>query len=267
MLATIKHLQLILHLNLLNLIVPGNASYFFIQLDNMINFDPIPDEYTNLTEFIDEIFQLSHDYEIEKSLGARFESLDYDSPYLLENMGSMTIFLMLQLALIPFFILFSYLCVCSKKIKNWCLAKIAGIFFNGILAFIDGTFLLNAIMASINLKQAMRGQALYNSSFWVAFVLFSAQLVEIVAVTIYFKCRFKKLGEERSKKRCGYIYDQLKYDTKYGGYPLAYPILYQSRFLILTAIVLFMDQRNFQTTIFTACTLFLITQLGVFRPF
>lgn len=53
-----------------------------------------------------------------------------------------------------------------------------------------------------------------------------AQVIEIFAVSIYLKIRFKKLDGEKSKARCGYIYEQLKYKTKYGGFPLAYPILY-----------------------------------------
>lgn len=54
----------------------------------------------------------------------------------------------------------------------------------------------------------------------------SAQVIEIFAVSIYLKIRYKKLDEEKSKARCGYIYEQLKYKTKYSGFSLAYPILY-----------------------------------------
>ena len=78
--------------------------------------------------------------------------MGYESPYLLENMGSMTLFLMLYIALITFFFLFLFICKCNAKLRNWFKKKINGIFFNGILAFIDGTYLLIAIMATINIK-------------------------------------------------------------------------------------------------------------------
>ena len=85
----------------------------------MITFDPLPDDYIPVTNFIDEVFYLSHDYEIEESLGASFEALGYESPYLLENMGSMTLFLMLYIPMIPFFYLFILLCKCNPKMRNW----------------------------------------------------------------------------------------------------------------------------------------------------
>ena len=132
--------------------IPANSSTFFKELDDMITFDPLPDDYIPIINFIGDIFYLSHDYEIEVSLGASFEALGYESPYLLENMGSMTLFLMLYIALIPFFFLFLFICRCKAKLRNWFKKKIDGIFFNGILAFLDGTYLLIAIMATINMK-------------------------------------------------------------------------------------------------------------------
>ena len=95
-----------------------------------------------------------------------------------------------------------------------------------------------------------------------------AQLIEILAVSIYFKVRFGKLDREKSKKRCGYIYEELKYSRQYGGYPLAYPILYQARFLILTTIILFASNyRVTQTVTIAASGIIIITLIGVFRPF
>ena len=76
----------------------------------MITFDPVPDDFVNLVEFIDTIFFLRHDYEIEKSLGSNFEQLDYNSPYMLENMGSLTIVIIVEIALIPLILLFRVLC-------------------------------------------------------------------------------------------------------------------------------------------------------------
>ena len=67
-------------------------------------------------------------------------------------------------------------------------------------------------------------------------------MIEIVCVSIYFKRNYKNLGKEKSKNRCGYIYEQLKYDRPGGGYSLSYSMLYQLRFLILTFVVLFMHE-------------------------
>ena len=110
MLATIKHLQIICHLGLLFVIVPGNASIFLKTIIEMVTFDPVPD----LEPHIATVFSLTHDDEIEPDLGARFEAMGYETVFMLEVMGSLTLIIMLQLAIVPFFILGSICCVCSS---------------------------------------------------------------------------------------------------------------------------------------------------------
>ena len=57
---------------------------------------------------------------------------------------------------------------------------------------------------------------------------------------IFFIKRHKGLDEERNKKRCGYIYEDLNYKIR-GAFALSYPIVYQLRFVVLVFIVLYLE--------------------------
>ena len=52
MLSSIKNLQVIVHLSLLGIVMPGLASVFFASIQTMIAFDPLP----NADDYIEEVF-------------------------------------------------------------------------------------------------------------------------------------------------------------------------------------------------------------------
>ena len=54
LLSAIKNLQVIVHLGLLGIALPGIASIFFNSIQTMIAFDPIP----NLDPYIGEVFHI-----------------------------------------------------------------------------------------------------------------------------------------------------------------------------------------------------------------
>ena len=141
MLGSIKNLQVIVHLCLMDVIVPANAWIFFQEIFKMIAFDPV-----DISEYIDTGFDL-HQGEFE--LPAQYAQLGYESAYLLTNVGSLFLIIGLQLVLIPVYVAMTY-CPC-RKVGNCAQKKIDGCFFNGILAFIDGTFFVLIIMIFLNL--------------------------------------------------------------------------------------------------------------------
>ena len=75
MLSAIKNLQIIVHLCLLSVIVPGNSQEFFNSLFDMIAFDPI-----DIREYADIGFDFSdEDSELTGDEYASFVGLGYES--------------------------------------------------------------------------------------------------------------------------------------------------------------------------------------------
>ena len=86
-------------------------------------------------------------------------------------------------------------------------------------------FLVFCLLAFINIKHVADGDIPANSNFPVALIFLSVCVAELVAVSIFFKVRYSVLDEERSKKRCGYIFEDINYKIR-GGWALSYPIIY-----------------------------------------
>ena len=105
MIALVKQLQVIVHLVLLKVILPSNTEIMFAYLIGILTFDPI-----DISDQVTEVFGLD-----DKVVSApRFDALDYSSPYMVTNLGSMTIVIFVFVLAIAMFAL------CSK-----CPAKCA----------------------------------------------------------------------------------------------------------------------------------------------
>ena len=143
MLGSIKNLQVIVHLVLLGVIVPANTAIFFSSLFKMIAFDPIEVGF-----MIDPLFNLR---EIDEALDAAFEALGYESAYFITNMGSLIMVIFIQMILIPMHLSVWCCKPCCKRASRYSGNQLGKCYWNGILAFIDGTFLVLCIMGMINL--------------------------------------------------------------------------------------------------------------------
>lgn len=149
MLGSIKNLQVIVHLVLMNFIVPAVTQIFFAAVIQMIAFDP----FEGAGEYTKEYLSLeADDEEDEPVLAENFVQLGYESPYYLTNLGSLLYIVLAYLALIPVFALLAVMPCCSEKVKKWSANKVQGAFYNGLLSFVDGTFLLLFITGMINIK-------------------------------------------------------------------------------------------------------------------
>ena len=70
-------------------------------------------------------------------------------------MGSLVFILLAQLLLVLVFVVLYYCPICVEKVRESIGRKIDSVFFNAILAFIDGTFLVIVLMAMINIDAVL----------------------------------------------------------------------------------------------------------------
>ena len=88
----------------------------------------------------------------------------------------------------------------------------------------------------------------------------------IVPIFLFKKFSNKTLDDERNKKRCGYVYEDLNYEIR-GHRTLLYPIFYQIRFCILIVMALFVEVLVFQTMAIVLSTILIMWLLGTAHPF
>ena len=117
-------------------------------LINAVTFDPI-----DVQDQVNDIFALEFDEEKDYELEESFIELGYESPYLVINMGSLCLFIAIESALLLCSIILWLLPLCPKRIKKAARKRIKGVFFNGLLAFIDGAFLVLLFQAALNLQK------------------------------------------------------------------------------------------------------------------
>ena len=104
------------------------------------------------------------------------------------------------------------------------------------------------------------------ASFCFAILTAVVCAAQIVGVTIFLLCNYKKLSLDKSKRRCGYFYEELNYEN--GRATAMFMIVYQMRFLVMAFVIIFMgDYRVIQVLIVSLATISVATTLGTLHPY
>ena len=237
MLGSFKILQLINHLVLFDVIVPANAQIFYGSLADILAFDPI--------DVAESIFDFFHfDQTGLEEMSDKFVQIGYDSPYVLKNFGCLLIITLIQiqfiLSLSTVYMGYKMLkCSSTGRVHVWMINKLNGIFFNGILIFIDGTFFIVILMTMINIRETTQGKIGYNFNFYTAVIIFSIYVLQIIIIAVVLIFYQKRLEEEKFVKRIGHVYEALNYKIR-GRRVLFYPIFNQIRFILMITAILYL---------------------------
>ena len=121
--------------------------------------------------------------------------------------------------------------------------------------------MLILIAATINIKTGS-----VDLSYVLSVVFLTIYLSQIILVAIYLRVYKNSLDEERHKNRCGYFYIRMNYKQK-SSWVLAYPLVYQLRFVILTIVTLFLENFALQVLVMCMVTVFICAILGLKHPY
>ena len=188
MLSAIKNVQVIVHLTLLDVIVPGNAQIFFGAIAEMVAFDPI-----ELDELIDFGFRTRPEDDYELVGLENFTQLGYESRNFLVNLGGLRLVLLIQILLIPILVASAMMPWCCQKLSMWFKKKVDSIFFTSIYTFIDSTFLVIFIIGLLNVREVYNGHLEVDTSFWIAISALAVCVIEFVSVGLFLKYCQKRL--------------------------------------------------------------------------
>jgi len=138
--STIKKMQILVHMALVNISLPANASMFFAFLLQVVAFDVIPTDGP-----YDAIFG----FQESNPLTLNFELIGYESVYCIRNLGSM--FLMFLLATLTGVILAITSISKSAKIHHYRGVVKEKMFWNGIFSFLNETYIILSVSFMLNL--------------------------------------------------------------------------------------------------------------------
>ena len=126
---------------------------------------------------------------------------------MLINLGSPLYFLVAQFIYTPIFYLMSVIlkrCGSPRALRmsQWFSRQTQGIFFNTILATLDGFFIVMIFSSMMNIQNEDKAGG-YDLSYFLSILCFAACMQNLILVSIYF-CRYRNnLNEEGHRNRCG----------------------------------------------------------------
>ena len=134
--------------------------------DNLLSFNSrlTPEQVRDKCLTDDEDDDLSTGNNLNETL----EELGYESAYFVLNLGSLLLILVVQIILLPIYVLMWTCPRCWPKARNFSKNRLNKCFFNGSLTFIDGTFLVLLFMSMINLKNQYEGIVEADASYFCA---------------------------------------------------------------------------------------------------
>ncbi len=125
---------------LFNVQIPAEATIFFSYIFQICAFDPIP---------TDDLYAYVFNFENEP-FNARLDNAGYGSMFIIKNLGS----LFLLLVLIPPFLLLAKLVViastCKPKVVSWFRKQLDGMIWNGLITMFSEAYLVLCVVCKLN---------------------------------------------------------------------------------------------------------------------
>ena len=185
---------------LIKIYMVAHAELFIKELQRITAF-----EIYDPGEFTEEAFSL----EAGESIDIHFEATGYESANVITNLGiPFYVILLFPLVVLCLFLLSR--CKCCGSVSRFAKRHLDRTFFNGIIMFIDGSFLLISVCCLIHIYQVREGA--YDStgpSYYLACGFLLCSIPYILVLVGYLCHKFPMLRSEKLMRRVGDAYSTL----------------------------------------------------------
>ena len=178
-LQQVRSLSIIVHLLLIDVRIPATVTIFYQKIFEVVSYD-LFEEYLYFGDFLEWAFDLK-----DRAVSDRAEELGYESHYIVTNLGSLLVFFVLNLILVVIFYSIVKADILDKKNRLRVIAKkqIQRFKWNGLLQFLNESYLLLCFSVAFNAKEAMRSVSLQFST-WSLGVNSSIALIACLSVLL-----------------------------------------------------------------------------------
>ena len=126
---------------LIQMYMVAHAEMFILELQRMISFEII-----DLGDYFADFFSLSD----SDSVNIQYEAIGYQSSDAIINLGPIFAVILLAPLYVALVLALSR-CACCNSWRNFFKRKLSRFFFNGIITFVDGCYLIMAVCCAINI--------------------------------------------------------------------------------------------------------------------
>lgn len=193
-----QSLQVVVHMTLISIFCVAAGESIVYRLLEYLTGDLI-----DVKPYLVEIFGIAEN----EGINEHFEANGYENSDFILNSGPIFIVLLVAPAYILLMLVLSRI-NCCPRVKIYATNKLASIFFDGILSFLEAEQILICMCANISIYQAGQGKIEKSATYCLAWVVLVFLYLAFIALVIYLVSNFRQLKEEKIKKRVGSTYEK-----------------------------------------------------------
>ena len=154
LLNQVRSLSIITHMMLISIKLPASVLVFYPKIFEIICFD-LYEQYLKFDVLLSWVFNF--DDEPFESEGNRFEALGYESHFMISNLSSVFVFLVINLVvqLVHFLIAKYECCKRGNKIRVFSKKQHDQFVWNGAIEFFNEVYMLICIAVAINIHSGL----------------------------------------------------------------------------------------------------------------
>lgn len=132
------------------------------------------------------------DAEVSDALDVHFQAVGYETSDAIINAGMISLVIIIA----PILVLVGYLAsrfCCWARCKTFFKTQLEKTFFNRVIMFIDGSFLIMGVCCTVNIYQVKLGVASKNTSYYFSISAIFAYTVYLLCLLSYLLYKYTKL--------------------------------------------------------------------------
>ena len=204
MFAFMKKSQIMVHLLIINVTIPGVAQVFFSGLLGFLQFNII-----DLSPYVRKVFNLHVDYPVNDN----FFNLGYSSSYFMVNMGNLYI-LMVYIGLKLFFTWATRKAKHEKvvKVRDWLATDL---YWGNVLSFMEESYIIMCVSCVANFTRLRFNHAGVAINSILATLAMAALVVYTIFSYFWLRRNHGLLKLKSFKEKYGYLYESLNIKDTY----------------------------------------------------
>jgi hypothetical protein len=230
--AAIRKLTIMVHLLIINVQIPANASLFFTCLLNFVTFNIV-----NLEPYLRRAFRIDDSYDAVIYGGPNFHSIGYPSNYFAINIGNLL--LGIAYLLLAYLLHFITLKVTNRRFVNLRNKLTGNLFWKDPIQFLTEAYMLLTISTFTNffvIHLSTLGDIISGFMTFAAFFIVVGLPILVAYVLIKNQ---EKLATPDFMHKWGYLYESLNL-KRHDGLVLLEPVLFYCRILVLSTVLLYL---------------------------
>lgn len=161
-------------------------------------------EFVDISDQLTEAFSIGH----SEPINVHFEASGYETSDFILSSGIVFVTILFAPVFVLILVVLRRACRCQRKVADHLGSRVKGIFFNGIIGFIEADLLALMTSSNINIYQVSRGAAPKSTSYYFAWAIQVLIVASVISLLAFMIRNVKKLTKKELSERIGVTYQK-----------------------------------------------------------